>query len=354
MEFMDQSLLTKLSEMDSVSGNEKDISLLLRDEYEKLADEIVYDNLGSIFAVKKSKKENASHVMVVGHMDEPGFIAKGINENGTIKVLALGNIETTSLQGSSVRLKKRNGEFISGTVLAFNEKGDTLDKNKIGIIDFGFEDEDEAKDSINFGDRIAFCRNIEFSENKKRIFSKNWDGRYAPLLGLELLKELKNVDLEFDLYVGCTVQEQVGFRGVQTAVNVVKPDLGIVLDTDKAFDYQEDSKDKIGELGKGLLINFYDTTVLPNRLLLSSLKEICKKNEIPFQYYYSMEGSDAAWINKLRIGSPTLFINVPIRNINTPSSVMDVRDYGASKQALITFLKELTPKKIQSFKEENR
>ena len=96
---IDETLLNKLSEIDSVSGDEKAISLSLKSEYEGYADDIVYDNLGSIFAVKKSKQANAPRVMIVGHMDEAGFILKGINENGTIKALALGNIEATSLLG---------------------------------------------------------------------------------------------------------------------------------------------------------------------------------------------------------------------------------------------------------------
>lgn len=352
---LDEALLYKLCEIDSVSGDEKDLSLSLKKDYEQLADTVIYDNLGSIFAVKKSKQKNAPRVMVVGHMDEAGFIVKKINQNGTIKALALGNIVATSLLGATVKLKTREGKTIIGTLLAYNEAGHVLDESKEVLVDFGFETKEAAKKmNITFGDRLSFVSQIKKSWNKQRIFTKNWDGRYAPLMGIELLRAVKDLDFDFDLYVGCTVQEQVGFRGVQTATNLVKPDLGIVLDTNKAFDYQSDLKEKNGELGKGVLINFYDTTVLPNRLLLNTLKNICKENDLSYQYYYSMEGSDAAWINKLRTGAPTLFINVPIRNMNTPCSILDVRDYQAAKDALLLFLEHLNVEKIQEFKEENR
>ena len=352
---IDETLLNKLSEIDSVSGDEKAISLSLKSEYEGYADDIVYDNLGSIFAVKKSKQANAPRVMIVGHMDEAGFILKGINENGTIKALALGNIEATSLLGAAVRLKTRNEQIFFGTLIAFDKSGAVLDKSNEVLVDFGFENKAEVlENDLTFGDRIAFANQNRVSSNGKRIYSKNWDGRYAPLMGIEVLRAVQDQEFDFDLYVGCTVQEQVGFRGVQTATNLVKPDLGIIVDTDKAFDYQNDLKEKNGELGKGVLINFYDTTVLPNRLLLRTLKDICSKHNLPHQYYYSMEGSDAAWINKLRVGTPTLFVNVPIRNMNTPSSIMDIRDYDAAKEALLLLLESLTAEKIQEFKEENR
>lgn len=34
----------------------------------------LYSNLGSVFGVKKSKKENAKRVLVITHMDESGLM----------------------------------------------------------------------------------------------------------------------------------------------------------------------------------------------------------------------------------------------------------------------------------------
>lgn len=352
---IDEVLLNKLNKIDSVSGDEKDISLAIKSEYEKLADEVIYDNLGSIFAVKKSKNNHAPHVMIVGHMDEAGFIVKKINKNGIVKALALGTVSEKSLLGAMLKLKTREGKELIGVIIAYDKEGNVLDEAKEVCVDFGFENDEEITNyGVNYGDRLSFVSIAHPSPNKHRIFSKNWNGRYAPLMGIEILRLIQDMDFDFDLYIGCTVQEQVGFRGIQTATNLVKPDLGIVLDTNKAFDYQHNLKEENGALGKGVLVNFYDTTVLPNRLLLTTLKSICESNNLPYQYYYSMEGSDAAWINKLRTGTPTLFVNVPIRNMDTPTSIMDLRDYDTAQRALILFLEQLNAEKIQAFKEENR
>lgn len=352
---MDLTLLKKTSDIDSVSGDEKLISTFLKSEYQKLADEVIYDNLGSIFAVKKAKKKNAQRVMVVGHMDESGFIVKKINNNGTLKVLLLGHLEKNSLLGASVRLKINHEKYINGTIVSLNENGEVLSQAKECIVDFGFCNSYEAIETgVRIGNRVSFSTSMEILANGNRILMKNWDGRYAPMLGIEILKSLEDVELDFDLYVGCTVQEQVGFRGVQTATNVVKPDLGIILDTNQAFDYQENVTERIGILGEGLLINFYDTSVLPNRLLIKTLKNTCEQHSIQYQYYYSLEGSDAAWVNKLRTGTPTLFVNVPVRNVGTPSSILDVRDFESAKAALLLLLQNITDEDIISFKEENR
>ena len=55
---------------------EKTISKLLKEYYAPYCDEIIYDNLGSIYGVIKSEKENPTTVLVTAHMDELGFIVK--------------------------------------------------------------------------------------------------------------------------------------------------------------------------------------------------------------------------------------------------------------------------------------
>lgn len=240
---LDEALMKEFIESDGVSGGEKNISRLLRREFEKYADEIVYDNLGSIFAVKKSKQSNVPHVLVTGHMDEVGFIVKQINSNGTVKALVLGEINKNCLLGAQVEL---NSHGLKGTILGFNEHDDALDSKGDVLIDFGLMNEDDVKGKgIHLGDRIAFSSSIVNNNQTRRILAKNWNGRYAPIMEIEFLKAVQGIDFDFDLYVGCTVQEQVGYRGIQTATNLVQPDLGIVLDTDQAFDYQDKVDDRI-------------------------------------------------------------------------------------------------------------
>ncbi|MDR0922428.1 MAG: M42 family peptidase [Lactobacillales bacterium] len=347
--------LTEITDIPSISGNEKKISEYLRKKYEPLCDEIVYDNLGSIYAVKKSTNPDAARVMVHAHMDELGFIVKKIQENGTIQALALGKVEPNALLGQVVKLTNRAGDTFKGVILGFNQANLALDKNNIVLLDIGLSSAQEAENSgITFGDMVTFDTPFFASSNGKEIYAHNWNGRLGAALGVHLLEAVKEESFDFDLYVGCAVQEHVGLRGAQTATNLVKPDLALVLDTERAMDYQKDAMDVIGELGKGLLITYYDTTVLPNRLLVNTLKELCQKEEIPYQYYYSMEDSDAGWINKLRTGAPTLFLNTAVRNMNTPLQAIALADYQAVQTALVKFILQLTNDQIDAFKCENR
>ncbi|MFR3430484.1 MAG: hypothetical protein ACLTTH_10470 [Holdemanella porci] len=77
---------------------------------EPYCDEIVYDNLGSVFGVKKSKKENAKRVLVITHMDESGLMITKINDNGSAEFIEIGKINKQYLLGSRLRVKTKTGE----------------------------------------------------------------------------------------------------------------------------------------------------------------------------------------------------------------------------------------------------
>lgn len=347
-------LLKIYTEVSGISGNEKNVSSLLKNVYDELCDDVIYDNLGSIYGVKRSKKENAPKLMISSHLDEAGFIVREVLENGFIKALALGKHQKNALLGSSILLETRGGKTIQGTLVSFDDKGLALNKHNEVLVDIGACDKSEVTElGINLGDSISFETTMHISENGDRIFAKALSGRYGCVLGLELLESLKDQEFDFDIYVGATVQEEVGLRGAQTATQMIKPDLAISLDTVDALENKVEF-DKQGFLGKGALITYYDKTMLPNRTLLNDYKDTCKKNNIPHQFYFSMGDSDAGWIHKLALGTPTLFGNIAVRNLNTAKSVMDLNDYKAIKTALEVFITSLNKEKIENYKAENR
>ena len=83
----------KLMDGFGISAYESDIKAIMHEEMRKYSNySIEYDNLGSIFAVKKSKNPNAKTVMVAGHMDEVGLMVSGIMPNGGLRVIPIGGL----------------------------------------------------------------------------------------------------------------------------------------------------------------------------------------------------------------------------------------------------------------------
>lgn len=349
-------LMKEITQIVGISGNERNISRLLQEHYKKYTDEIIFDKLGSVFAVKRSSKKNAPRVMVAAHMDEFGFIVTGFTEGGLIKILPLGTVWNQTLLSQRVRLVNCDGKEFKGTIVSNSteEEKSKLTKLEKMLVDIGATNKEEIEAlGIKLGDSIVCDGEFEVLATGKRIISKAWNNRYGCIMGIEVLEALKDIDLDVDLYVGCTVQEEVGLRGAQTSTNLVKPDLAIVMDCLSANDLAG-SKDAVGKLGEGVLINYYDKSMMPNRKLLNHLVTTCKTNDIKHQYFYSMGDSDAGWIHKVRTGCPTLTTCICARNVNTSSSMIDVNDYVAARKSIIEVIKSLNSESIEEFKTENR
>ena len=63
------------------------------------------------------------------------------------------------------------------------------------------------------------------------------------------------------MYAVFTVQEEVGIRGANVALNEINPDFGFGLDTTIAFDVPgAAAHEKITELGKGAAIKIMDAS----------------------------------------------------------------------------------------------
>lgn len=349
-------LAEELTQIIGVSGNERYISKALQKHYKKYTDEVIFDNLGSIYAIKRCRKKDAKKVMISANMDEIGFIVNGITENGLLKIMALGNIYDQTVLSQRVRVVNRDGREFIGSIVTKNSCDDKSKVVKIDemLVDLGMTSKKEIDEfGIKLGDSVVLDGSFKVLGNGDRILSKAWNNRYGCILGIQILEALKDVELDVDLYVGCTVQNEIGLRGAETATNLIKPDLGIVLDCLQANDV-DGKRDAVGKLGEGILVNYYDRSMMPNRALLNYLVEICKSNDIKYQYYYYMKENDAKWIHKLLIGCPTLMACICARNINTNSSIIDVNDYLAAKGAVVEIIKCLNTEKMEGFKAENR
>lgn len=347
------NLMEELTQLIGIAGDERSVSKCMKQHMEPYCDEIVYDNLGSIFAVKRCGKENAKRVMVCGHMDEVGFMITGITKNGLLKFILIGGIVGQSLHAQRIRIKASNGSEYEGTIVADDEDIKACDAKKM-FIDFGATSEAEAKEmGIKAGDSAVIDGPFVPLGKGKRILSKAWDNRYGCIMAIEVLKALQGVTLDYDLYIGATVQEEVGMRGGTTATGMIHPDMGIVMDCSFAQDVKGNDN-AVGQLGKGILVRYYDKGMMPNRALLQHLITTCENNQIPYQYFYNMGQTDAAWVHKLFSGCPTLSACICARNGHTGNSIIDMDDYQASKSAITTILKQLDEAQIEAFKAENR
>lgn len=324
--------LEPLSEIYGISGQEYLVAKYLHEVYKTYTDEIVYDQLGSVFAIKRSKKEHAKKVMVAGHMDEVGFMVKTITKTGCLTMHPVGGWFSQTLLGQRISVINRNGDVFKGAIasipphLLTEEDRKKPMEIKSMLVDIGATSKQEAESwGICVGDMMVLDGQFRQLHGQNRLLGKAFDNRYGCAMGIALLESLKDVELDFDLIVGATVQEEVGLRGATTSASLVSPDLAIVFDCSPANDASGD-ENAFGQLGKGVLIRFVDANMLPNRCMMHRLEQVCEEHEIPYQFYVSMGGTDAGAIHKHASGVPTVTMCICARNIHTNSSIVDVND----------------------------
>ena len=349
---LEEKYFKEITQLVGPSGCENNVAFYLKNEYEKLGFETIVDNLGSIFALKKSKNPDAKRVMVAGHLDEVGFYVVRILENGLIQTSPIGIHNLVALQGQRVVALNNKNQQIHGVIDANYELGSyekTALNAKSNLFDFGFTSKEEVlKAGINIGTPITFEGKFEYSFNKEAIMSKALDSRFGLILGLELLNEVKDLDLPFDLYVGGTVQSEVAHRGANTASYMIKPDLSIVLETAPAKDY--DSLNNHGKLGSGVLVRILDRTMIGFKSLLDFQTNALNTLNIPYQNYETTLTSDTGNIHRSLDGIVTLSHGVCVRNMHTPSALISVKDYEGCRDSLTFMIKELTNETIEGFK----
>ncbi|MBM4762603.1 M42 family metallopeptidase [Bacillus sp. B15-48] len=348
------TMFKTLTELPGASGFEHGIRQYMRSQLEQYAEEIVQDNLGSIFGVKKGQLDGPT-IMVAGHMDEVGFIVTSITKNGMIRFQTLGGWWSQVLLAQRVQIITDNGPVIGviGSIpphLLDEAKRNKPMDIKDMLIDIGADDKEDAeKIGIKPGQQIVPICPFTPMANNKKILAKAWDNRYGCGLAIELLKEVKEETLPNILYSGATVQEEVGLRGARTSSNLIKPDLFFALDASPANDMTGD-KNEFGQLGKGALLRIFDRTMVTHIGMREFILDTAETHQIPYQYFVSQGGTDAGQVHISNEGVPSSVIGICSRYIHTHASMIHVDDYAAAKELLVKLVRSCDQTTVATIK----
>ncbi len=316
-------LYETLMTLPGVSGREENVRAYMKNYMEKYPNyEIKQDKLGSIFAYKKSKSEHAPVVMIAGHMDEVGFMVVKILTNGSLKLQALGGILGEVFVSQVMNVYTNKGNVVKGIIgsipphLKQSQSTNTEDL----VLDIGAASKEEVKEwGINLGDMVLYENQFSYTHDKKRFISKAIDNRYGCALALETIKAFHEKDLDFDLVIGATVQEEVGLRGAETAANLFMPDMFIALDASPANDLN--APDSLGKLGAGFLLRMFDPRNIMHQGLMTYFVNLAKKHKIAYQPFVSKGGTDAAKTLDMHQGILSTTIGLPARYIHSTAAI---------------------------------
>lgn len=346
-------LYEKLFNLEAAPGYEQPVRKMMREEMEKYPQyDIKTDHLGSLFAVKKAKDPKAPTVMVAGHMDEIGFMVVEITKKGMLKVQNLGGINGEVFISQVMNVHTAEG-IVHGVFGAIPPHMKQTQQTQIKdlLLDIGATSKEEVEAfGVALGDMVMYNNPLVYTKNKKRIISKAIDNRFGCGLALEAIEHFAEIELPFHLVVGATVQEEVGLRGAETAVNLFEPDVFIALDASPVDDFY--APEPIAQLREGFLLRMYDPRNVMNHGLLKYFVKVAKAHGIKHQYFTSQGGTDAAKALDMQEGILATTIGLPTRYIHSTAAMMDEEDLASARNMLFAVLKDLTPEKIQKLQKD--
>jgi len=317
--------LRKLTACGGGSGDESNIRKLIAEEVEPYADEVYTDALGSLIVHKRGMGKK---IMLAAHMDEIGVVVTFIDEKGYLRFSNVGGLYTKNLVGRRVIFD--NG--IMGVIFSENEnpKSSMLKM----YIDIGAKNAEEAGKLVSLGDTAVF--EGSFYKKGTKIISKALDNRAGCYVLIEAAKRIKT---DNDVYFVFTTQEEVGLRGARTSAYTINPDLALAIDVTDTGDTPEGEKMAV-KLGGGAAVKVMDRSVICDSDVRTTLIEIAKKNNIPYQLEIMTDGgTDAGVIHLTREGVKTGGISIPTRYIHSPSEMADEEDIIACINLVCEFVK---------------
>lgn len=349
------TLLKRLTEACGAPGFEGEVRAIIKEYISETTNEIVFDNLGSIFGVLRGD-ENGPKIMVAGHMDEVGFMVTRITDQGFIQFQPLGGWWSQVLLAQRVQIITNNGPImgvissIPPHVLPESRKNKPMDIKDM-FIDIGADNKEDAEEiGVRPGQPILPVCPFTVMGNPKKMMAKAWDNRYGCALAVEMMQEMKDAKHPNIIYGGATVQEEVGLRGAGTAANMIEPDVFFALDASPAGDIPG-LKEGMGKLGKGLLMRIMDRTMVTLPGLRDFMIDTAEELGIRYQFFVSPGGTDAGRVHLTGKGVPSAVIGIPARYIHSHAAIIHRDDYEAAKQLLLALLKRLDHAALKRIKE---
>ncbi len=335
-------ILKELSEAFGVSGNEDDVRAIVLDTVRDHVDEVEIDAMGNVLALKRGTGQDRMRVMLAAHMDEIGLMVVGHDDDGFLKVRAVGGIDARLLPGTLLVV---GSERIPGVIgvkpihLLESGEADKVAKIEDLVVDVGAKGKDEAQKLAPLGTYATF--DTKYQERETTVTGKAFDDRAGCAVLIELLR---GEPFTFDLHAAFTVQEEVGLRGARVASFAVNPDCAFALEGTISDEIpKEKDVSPTTELGKGPAITVMDRSFIADRRLVRLLVDTAEEQHIPYQIKQPGKGgTDAGAIHLAREGVPSATVAVPSRYIHSPVALLSLDDFENTVRLMRESLSRLT------------
>lgn len=350
-------LIKELCCANGVSGFEDEV-VEIGKKYTKDFADLEENHMRNLYI--KNRKNNGKRpvVMVDAHSDELGLIVQHVNNNGTLSFLPLGGWVASSLPSSKFRIMNDDGEYIIGVVAAkpvhFMTEAERKKELSISdlVLDVGASSKEELERDFKISVGAPCVPDVDFMYNEKNgvVMTKALDDRIACAAVVEIMNAIKDLDLDVDVVGTFSAQEEIGERGVVSAVQKIKPDVAIVLEGSPADDTFMSSEKAQCVMHGGVQVRYFDRSMVNNPRFNKFAQNVAKENGIKTQRAVrSGGGTDGGIIHKEQNGIPCLVLAVPSRYAHSHHCFCGMDDYESTVSLVVEIIKALKASDIEGF-----
>lgn len=354
---LDMQRIAAITEAPGPSGGEAPVTRIMKKALEGYADSFDYDNLGSLICFKKGSGEGPK-VMLSSHTDEIAMVVQHIDAQGFIRIISLNRWRTDTITGQEVWVNTDDGRQIPGLVGTHFPDDDGPGKYRQLeelYVDTGVRGKAKVEAlGIKPGDPITM--NVKFHEmaDPDVMLAKAWDDRIGVNIITDVMRQLKDVEHEADVFVCGTVQEEVGYRGGKTCSYKVHPDISITVDVAKCDDYPGSFAEG-HKLQGGVIIRHFDSKILGNQELSKFIQQAGRDLDYPVDIIVqNYGGGEAHEIHRQFDGIVTICLSIPTLYVLTPRAFVHKDRYVATVNTLVEVIKRLTSTDLRRFIESKR
>lgn len=332
MEKIKKTLYELCSEM-TISGYEYRAENKIKELCKGIFDEIKKDALGSYLLVKKSKKENAPKLLIDGHFDTVGMMVTDIYEGGFLGVVSIGGLDCRVLPATEVTVygKREIYGIITSTPPHLRKSGrNSAPKLNELYIDTGYTKE-ELLELVSIGDPVGY--KFAFSEMANNyVTTSGLDDKACVCAIIEAMREVKAEDLQYDVYVTISAQEETGKNGSARMSFGIDPDIALTTDVNFASGDGTPEYECI-KCGGGSSVDISSLTDKAlTRNIIKLLKEKNIKHQIICEPGRTHTNNDGLIISGK--GTRTAVFSIPLRNMHTPCETVKLDDIKSLAEIL--------------------
>lgn len=350
-------MIKKFSNANGVSGFEDEVLEVARsyasDEYE-----IKEDHIRNLYFERKNNTDDKPSILLDAHSDEVGFIVQAIKPNGTMTFLPLGGWVPDTIPASKVRVRNRDGKYISGIIaskpphfMANRDKPESLSIDQM-VLDIGACSKEEVINDYKIRIGAPIVPDVEciYDEDKGLFIGKAFDCRIGCAAVMETMKRLENENLDMNVLGTLSSQEEVGERGMDLITKTIHPDIAIVFEGCPADDTFQESWLIQSALRQGPMLRHFDKSMITNPRYQKFALDLAEELNIPCQESVrSGGGTNGKMLHVSNNGTPAIVIGVPVRYIHSHHGFTTYEDFDNAVKLAVAIVKKLNANIIEQF-----